>query len=73
MTRSLAGLDRAALGEALGEIGVPERERKMRVSQLWHWIYFRGVRDFDAMTNVSKDLRAKLKEHFTLERLQIQP
>jgi 23S rRNA (adenine2503-C2)-methyltransferase len=71
MTRSLAGLDRAALGEALGEIGVPERERKMRVSQLWHWIYFRGVRDFDAMTNVSKDLRAKLKEHFTLERPEV--
>ncbi len=71
MIRSLAGLDRAALGEALGEIGVPERERKMRVSQLWHWIYFRGVRDFDAMTNVSKDLRAKLKEHFTLERPEV--
>jgi 23S rRNA (adenine2503-C2)-methyltransferase len=71
VTRSLAGLDRAALAEALGEIGVPERERKMRVSQLWQWIYFRGVRDFDAMTNVSKDLRAKLKEHFTLERPEV--
>lgn len=69
--RSLAGLDRAGLGDALGEIGVAERERKMRVSQLWHWIYFRGVRDFDAMTNVSKDLRAKLKEHFTLERPEV--
>lgn len=71
MTRSLAGLDRTALGEALAEIGVPERERKMRVSQLWQWIYFRGSRDFDAMTNVSKDLRAKLKEHFTLERPEV--
>jgi 23S rRNA (adenine2503-C2)-methyltransferase len=71
MTRSLAGLDRTALGEALAEIGVPERERKMRVSQLWQWIYFRGARDFDAMTNVSKDLRAKLKEHFTLERPEV--
>jgi 23S rRNA (adenine2503-C2)-methyltransferase len=69
--RSLAGLDRAALSEALGEIGVPERERRMRVSQLWQWIYFRGVRDFDAMTNVSKELRAKLAEHFTLERPEV--
>jgi 23S rRNA (adenine2503-C2)-methyltransferase len=69
--RSLAGLDRAALSEALGEIGVPERERRMRVSQLWQWIYFRGVRDFDAMTNVSKELRAKLAGHFTLERPEV--
>jgi len=69
--RSLAGLDRPALAEALAEIGVPERERKMRVSQLWQWLYARGVRDFDAMTNVSKDLRARLKEHFTLERPEV--
>ncbi len=71
MKRSLAGLDREALSEALGEIGVSERERRMRVSQLWNWIYFRGVRDFEAMTNVSKDLRAKLSEHFTLDRPEV--
>ena len=69
--RSLAGLDRTQLAEALGEAGVPERERRMRVSQLWHWIYFRGVRDFAAMTNVSKELRAKLAEQFTLDRPEV--
>jgi 23S rRNA (adenine2503-C2)-methyltransferase len=69
--RSLAGLDRRALAEALGEIGVPERECRMRVSQLWHWIYFRGARDFEAMTNVSKELRGKLAEHFTLDRPEV--
>lgn len=71
MKRSLAGLDRAQLAEALGEIGVPERERRMRVSQLWNWIYFRGTRNFETMTNVSKDLRAKLAEHFTLDRPEV--
>jgi 23S rRNA (adenine2503-C2)-methyltransferase len=71
VNRSLAGLDRTGLAARLGEIGVPEREHKMRVQQLWHWIYFRGARDFDVMTNVSKDLRAKLKEHFTLERPEV--
>jgi 23S rRNA (adenine2503-C2)-methyltransferase len=71
VNRSLAGLDRAGLALRLGEIGVPEREHRMRVSQLWHWIYFRGARDFDVMTNVSKDLRAKLKEHFTLDRPEV--
>ncbi len=71
MKRSLAGLDRLELSEALAETGVPERERRMRVSQLWHWIYFRGARDFEAMTNVSKELRAKLAERFTLERPEV--
>ncbi|MBY0532334.1 MAG: 23S rRNA (adenine(2503)-C(2))-methyltransferase RlmN [Xanthobacteraceae bacterium] len=68
---SLAGIDRLELSEALAETGVPERERRMRVSQLWHWIYFRGARDFEAMTNVSKELRAKLAGHFTLERPEV--
>ncbi len=69
--RSLVGLDRTQLAEALGEIGVPERERRMRVSQLWHWIYFRGARDFEAMTNVSKELRARLAERFALDRPEV--
>jgi 23S rRNA (adenine2503-C2)-methyltransferase len=69
--RSLVGLDRAQLAEALGEIGVAEREQRMRVSQLWHWIYFRGARDFETMTNVSKGLRAQLAQQFTLERPEV--
>ncbi|MCC6949427.1 MAG: 23S rRNA (adenine(2503)-C(2))-methyltransferase RlmN [Bradyrhizobiaceae bacterium] len=69
--RSLAGLGRAELSAALAEMDVPERERKMRVAQLWHWIYFRGVRDFAAMSSVSKHLRARLAEHFTLERPEV--
>ena len=40
---SLVGLSRAALADALGAIGVPEKQRKMRVQQLWHWIYVRGA------------------------------
>ncbi len=53
---SLIGLSRAELAEALGAIGVPEAQRKMRVQQLWHWIYFRGLTSFDAMTSMSKDI-----------------
>ena len=68
---SLVGLTRPGLSEALASIGVPERELRMRVGQLWHWIYFRGVRDFDAMTNVGKGLRAALAAHFTLDRPEI--
>ncbi len=37
---------------ALGEAGVPERQRRMRVQQIWHWLYVRGAQDFDAMTTL---------------------
>ena len=68
---SLIGLTRAQLGALLGAIGVPAAQRKMRVQQLWHWIYFRGLTDFDQMTSVSKGLRAKLAENFTLDRPEV--
>jgi len=68
---SLVGLSRGALAQALGEIGVPERERRMRAQQLWHWLYVRGAQSFDVMTSVSKELRARLDEHFTLARPEV--
>ncbi len=68
---SLVGLTRAGLAEALGGVGVPPAQQKMRVQQIWHWIYFRGVQDFDSMTSVSKELRATLDRHFTLARPQV--
>jgi 23S rRNA (adenine2503-C2)-methyltransferase len=68
---SLVGMSRAVLAEALGTVGVPEKQRKMRVQQLWNWIYVRGVTRFEAMTSVSKELRAALETHFTLERPEV--
>src|SRR5687767_2089223 len=68
---SLAGLTRAELSEALGRVGVPHTQRKMRVQQLWHWIYVRGATSFAAMTSVSKGLRATLDTHFTLARPEV--
>ncbi|MEM6489718.1 MAG: 23S rRNA (adenine(2503)-C(2))-methyltransferase RlmN, partial [Pseudomonadota bacterium] len=69
--RSLIGLDRTALLAALGEIGVPAAQRKMRVEQLWSWIYQRGATDFAAMLNMSKALRTDLAAAFTLARPEI--
>src|SRR6202048_4278424 len=65
---SLVGLDRAALADALGAVGVPEGQRRMRVRQLWHWLYVRGAQSFDEMTSVSKDLRGTLARHSTRAR-----
>ncbi len=69
--QSLAGATRVQLAEALTLLDVPERDRRMRVNQLWHWIYHRGVTDFDAMLNVSKSMRAQLQAHFTLARPEV--
>ncbi len=69
--RSLAGLGREGLKLALAEIGVPEKQRRMRVNQLWSWIYVRGVTRFEDMSDVSKDLRSTLAQAYTLERLEI--
>ncbi len=68
---SLIGLSREDMAAALREKGVAERQVKMRVSQLWNWFYVRGVSDFDAMTNVAKDMREMLKTHFTIARPEI--
>jgi 23S rRNA (adenine2503-C2)-methyltransferase len=68
---SLVGLSRAALMEALGTVGVPAAQRKMRAQQLWHWLYVRGAQSFAEMTSVSKELHATLDAHFTLARPEV--
>ncbi len=68
---SLVGYSRARLTESLGGIGVPERQQRMRVQQIWHWLYVRGAQNFDEMTTLSKELRATLAQHFTLARPEI--
>ncbi|WP_265518648.1 23S rRNA (adenine(2503)-C(2))-methyltransferase RlmN [Nitratireductor luteus] len=69
--KSLIGLTRDEMGAALAEIGVPERQVRMRVRQLWHWLYVRGVSEFSQMFNISKELRAALDSHFTITRPEI--
>ena len=68
---SLVGATRDELRARLIEMGVPAAKAKMRAEQLWGWIYHHGVRDFADMTNVAKELRAELEQHFTLARPEI--
>ncbi len=63
---NIVGLTRDALRLALIEAGTPEKQAKMRVNQIWQWVYFWGVRDFGEMTNLSKDYRALLAEKFAI-------
>ncbi len=63
---NLVGLTREQLRDALIEAGTPEKQAKMRLGQVWQWIYYWGVRDFAQMTNLSKDYRALLTEKFEI-------
>ena len=68
---SLLGLTRPALKEKLLAMGVSEKEARMRVSQIWHWLYHRGIQDFDEMTNVGKGLRRSLAESYCVDRPEV--
>lgn len=65
--KNLIGLSKEELAAELSALG----EKPFRAKQLWQWIYFRGESDFDKISNLSKDLRAKLKENYTLRRPKI--
>lgn len=63
---NLVGMTRAVMHAALIEAGTPEKQAKMRVGQIWQWLYHWGVRDFAQMTNLAKDYRAMLAETFVI-------
>jgi len=68
---NVIGLTRDQLRAALIAAGTPERQVKMRVGQVWQWLYHWGARDFAAMTNLAKDCRALLADHFSIELPQV--
>jgi 23S rRNA (adenine2503-C2)-methyltransferase len=67
----LIGLDRARLAARVERLGVPERQSRMRVGQLWNWLYVQGATDFQRMTNIAKGFRAELDRSFSLARPEI--
>ena len=68
---SLAGVGRDDLAAAVMAAGVPAKHVRMRVSQLWSWIYAHGVTSWQEMSDVSKELRARLAEAYSLQRLEV--
>jgi 23S rRNA (adenine2503-C2)-methyltransferase len=63
---NIVGLTRPALRDALIAMGTAEKQSKMRVNQIWQWVYQWGVRDFHAMTNLAKTYRAQLDAAFEI-------
>jgi 23S rRNA (adenine2503-C2)-methyltransferase len=67
----IIGLTKPELRAALVEAGLPEGQAKMRASQIWQWVYNRGVTDFDAMSNIAKEARSVLAEKFVVQRPEV--
>lgn len=63
----LLGLSLTELAQWIGHLG----EQRYRARQLYEWIYNKGERDFAAMTNLSKQLRARLQECAVVGSLQV--
>ncbi len=61
-TKNIRELSLKELEQYFNEIG----EKKFRARQVYDWIWLKPVQHFDAMSNVSKELRRQLKEHFIL-------
>ena len=67
----LIGLSAARIRELFKEAGLDTRQAKLRSKQVFHWLYHRGVTDFDAMTDIAKTMRPWLTERFVIGRPNI--
>ena len=63
---NLVGLTRDEMGAAFEALGLAPKQARMRVNQVWQWVYHWGVRDFARMTNLAKDFRALLAQRFAI-------
>ena len=64
----LIGLPRPRIRELFAEAGLDARQAKLRSKQVFHWLYHRGVTDFEAMTDIAKTMRPWLTERFVIGR-----
>lgn len=69
--RSLAGMSLPALKAEMEALGLDPKKAGMRAKQLRRWLHHFGSQDFNAMTDIAKDLRARLGENFDLARPEI--
>ena len=65
---NIVGMSRDKLSVALQNIEPKPKSLKMRENQIWSWVYQKGVKSFDQMTNISKEYRNNLKKNFTIDR-----
>ena len=61
---NIFGLNLTELTSLITDLNLP----KFRAKQIIEWLYQKHATSFDEMTNLSKDLREKLAQEFTIER-----
>jgi 23S rRNA (adenine2503-C2)-methyltransferase len=69
--KSLMGLPRKQLAEALQVLDIPEKQKNMRLNQVWGWLYNKGSSSINEMTTLSLDFRKDLEEYYDLSRPEI--
>ena len=57
--------------EKLEEFFIENGSKKFHALQLFNWLYEKRVEDFDSMSNISNDMKEKLKEYFSINKLEI--
>jgi 23S rRNA (adenine2503-C2)-methyltransferase len=62
---------RALSKEQLQEFFIGIGDKKFRGDQVYEWLWSKGVHSFDNMTNLSKDTRAQLEEHFVINHIKV--
>jgi 23S rRNA (adenine2503-C2)-methyltransferase len=67
----LVGLAKEQILAAFEQAGLDARQAKLRSKQIWHWIYNRGVTDFERMSDVAKPQRGWFAERFTISRPEV--
>jgi 23S rRNA (adenine2503-C2)-methyltransferase len=67
----LIGLPRPRIAELFAEAGLDAKAAKLRAKQVFHWLYHRGVTDFEAMTDIAKSMRPWLAERFVIGRPEV--
>jgi len=67
----LIGLPRKRIAELFENAGLEARQAKLRAKQVYHWLYHRGVTEFEAMTDIAKSMRPWMTERFILGRPEI--
>jgi 23S rRNA (adenine2503-C2)-methyltransferase len=67
----LLGLPKGRIAELFAEAGLDAKQARLRAKQVFHWLYHRGVTDFEAMTDIAKTMRPWLAERFVIGRPEI--
>ncbi len=67
----IIGLSQPEIRDLMIEAGLDAKQAKLRSKQVFHWIYHRGITDFEAMTDLGKQLRPWMAERFVIGRPEI--